>query len=285
MSIYDRQYMRFSPEPAKSNPLYWLLGLIIAGFFAQVFCTLVLKSSAVTDFLSMTGGGLLEIKLWTLLSYVLAHDVRNPLHILFNLLIIWMVGRVVLDDIGSRRFIWLTVFSAIGGALFFLVFHLGSWDFGLMGASAVAMGFMTVYCLARPDQPVTFLIFFVLPITVKPRYLLVGLAFVEVIMLTAELQNLSGVASSAHLGGMAAAFLYCRKAVQGKSFFPYPARKSTPVARRVVQSPKYMVNITSRTALRSEVDRILDKINSQGFGSLTDEEKHLLDQARDVLGK
>ena len=37
--------------------------------------------------------------------------------------------------------------------------------------------------------------------------------------------------------------------------------------------------------LRAEVDRILDKINSQGFGSLTDEEKRCLDQAKDLLNR
>ncbi|MCC5022360.1 MAG: hypothetical protein J6386_06020 [Candidatus Synoicihabitans palmerolidicus] len=37
--------------------------------------------------------------------------------------------------------------------------------------------------------------------------------------------------------------------------------------------------------LRAEVDRILDKINSQGFGALTDDEKQLLDQAKDMLNQ
>jgi hypothetical protein len=37
--------------------------------------------------------------------------------------------------------------------------------------------------------------------------------------------------------------------------------------------------------LRAEVDRILDKINSEGFGALTAEEKRLLDEARDLLSR
>ena len=278
--------MRYSPEPAATNPLYWLMGLMLAGFFAQVLSTLVFHSEVVTDFLSMTGPGLLDYKLWTLVTYVFAHDVQNPLHIVFNLLIIFMVGRVVQDDIGRRRFVWISLTSALGGAIFFVIFHLGNPQFGLMGASAVGMGLMTAYCLSRPDEPVTFLIFFVLPITVKPKHLLIGLALFEVIMLTAELQGLSGIASTAHLGGMAGALLYFRKVVQGRSLFPYSRRGGRRNAvLRPVQSPKYMVNITSRAALKSEVDRILDKINSQGFGSLTEEEKQLLDQARDILGK
>ena len=40
-----------------------------------------------------------------------------------------------------------------------------------------------------------------------------------------------------------------------------------------------------RETLRAEVDRVLDKINSQGFGALTEEEKRLLDEAKDLLSR
>jgi len=47
----------------------------------------------------------------------------------------------------------------------------------------------------------------------------------------------------------------------------------------------YNVNYGSKEYLRAEVDRILDKINSQGFGALTPEEKKRLDEAKDLLSK
>jgi hypothetical protein len=56
-------------------------------------------------------------------------------------------------------------------------------------------------------------------------------------------------------------------------------RKTTP------STPRFQVNLTSHDDLRAEVDRILDKINSQGFGALTNEEKRLLDEARDLLSR
>jgi hypothetical protein len=49
--------------------------------------------------------------------------------------------------------------------------------------------------------------------------------------------------------------------------------------------PPYHVNLTDRDHLRAEVDRILDKINSKGFGALTSEEKKTLDEARDLLSR
>jgi hypothetical protein len=48
---------------------------------------------------------------------------------------------------------------------------------------------------------------------------------------------------------------------------------------------RYQVNLTNRKDLRTEVDRILDKINSEGFGALTKEEKLLLDEAHDLLSR
>ena len=60
------------------------------------------------------------------------------------------------------------------------------------------------------------------------------------------------------------------------------AKKTQPAA--------YHVNVgtatpPTRDELRAEVDRILDKINSQGFGALTDEEKRRLDEAKDLLSR
>jgi hypothetical protein len=37
--------------------------------------------------------------------------------------------------------------------------------------------------------------------------------------------------------------------------------------------------------VEQEVDRILDKINEKGFGSLNEDEKRTLDKAKSLLGK
>jgi hypothetical protein len=55
--------------------------------------------------------------------------------------------------------------------------------------------------------------------------------------------------------------------------------------RSAAPAPRFRVNLSNRDDLRAEVDRILDKINSQGFGALTAEEKRLLDEARDLLSR
>ena len=48
---------------------------------------------------------------------------------------------------------------------------------------------------------------------------------------------------------------------------------------------RFRINFTNRRELQEEVDRILDKINKQGFGSLTEEERNTLDRAKELLNK
>ncbi len=47
----------------------------------------------------------------------------------------------------------------------------------------------------------------------------------------------------------------------------------------------FTVNISEKELLRKEVDRILDKINQEGFGSLSPQEKQVLDKAKEFLKK
>jgi hypothetical protein len=57
------------------------------------------------------------------------------------------------------------------------------------------------------------------------------------------------------------------------------SRKTTSTA------PVYKINLSGGADFKAEVDRILDKINSHGFQSLSAEEKLRLDQARDHLSR
>ena len=101
-----------------------------------------------------------------------------------------------------------------------------------------------------------------------------------------------GVAHSAHLGGMLAGYLYYRLVHQrewlnpdGHADIELPGwfRKARKVT--ATTPSKFKLNLTNREDLRTEVDRILDKINSEGFSALTDDEKKLLDEARDQLSR
>jgi hypothetical protein len=155
-------------------------------------------------------------------------------------------------------------------------------------------GLFVVFACFYPNQPVTFLLFFILPVTLKPKYVayfalsldLAGCVFYEIMGVPSPF----GFAHSAHLGGMAAGWIYYRYLHEANWRFP-SRRSDIELPRWLKKQAKnptpaaYQVNVSNPGDLRAEVDRILDKINSQGFGALTTEEKRILDEAKDLLSR
>lgn len=283
----DRTYMRYNDRP-RLNSLMLLFGSMIVIYIAQIILQLAIGYDYVGEFLALGMFNLQRGFLWTVISYAFLHG--GPLHLLLNALIGYMIGRSVQQDIGERRMLQACLYGALGGALLYLVFHFWQPGANLVGASAIVMALLTLFCLLRPDEPITFLLFFVFPVTVRPRYLLIGLVIFETVFLMAELQGTTVVSSSAHLGGMGAAWLFHRFVVRrellyGGSFGGSSVRTISPQKPKKAKGQRFRVNITNRNELKNEVDRILDKINSKGFGSLTPEEKKLLDRARDILSR
>ena len=99
-----------------------------------------------------------------------------------------------------------------------------------------------------------------------------------------ELKNISNIAHSAHLGGMLAGFILSTSF--GKSFvLPKLSFKSSKVksAKSKTTVTDYSIDSEVTTDLENQVDKILDKINEKGFGSLTDREKSLLEKAKSLF--
>jgi hypothetical protein len=157
--------------------------------------------------------------------------------------------------------------------------------------------FVFFACVA-PEREITFLLFFVLPVTLKPKILAWILLAIDTLGFLfnespgGALDGGAGIAHSAHLGGMLAGWLYFRllyannglDRAAGASFrLPLFRRqtKKTPAPLPDDSPPVHSAPVN----LRAEVDRILDKINSHGFGALTEQEKRLLDDAKDLLSR
>ena len=292
--LSDRSYMQDNESSGKTSVLGWLIAAIVATFVLQTVFTRLFKAGyALEELFGLSPAALRDGHVWTLFTYGFLHMQDNLLHILCNVLAIYFLGRPLVPLLGPSRFIGL--FSAaviLGGACWAAL----NWHHGgmVIGASAGASAMLIVFACFYPDQEMTFLLFFIVPITIKPKYLafatvaidLFGCIFYEVMGTPSPI----GFAHSAHLGGMAAGWLYFR--------FVHNAQWRLPSRRPVIELPRWMkrsspaaaapvyhVNLTNRETLKAEVDRILDKINSKGFGALTPEEKRLLDDAHDLLSR
>ena len=109
-------------------------------------------------------------KVWTLFTYSFLHAPDNLLHILGNVLALYFLGRELLPLLGKGRFLGLYASAVIlGGAAWSAV----NWHSGglLLGASAGVAAFLILFACFYPNQEMTFLLFFVFPVTLKPKYL------------------------------------------------------------------------------------------------------------------
>lgn len=283
--------MRSDYAPRPTSILTWILSALVAGFVMQNIFGRWLGSSSFDALFALTPGALRQGYGWTLLTYPLLH--ANILHLLFNALGLYLLGRELLPLVGSRRFVAVIAGATLMGAALWLALHYFRGG-ALIGASGSVMALFILFACFYPEREITFLLFFVLPVTVKPKYLawiLVGIDLVG--FLFSELPGQAydtGVAYSAHLGGILAGWAYFRFLHANNGWDRAASIELPAWLRRRRQSksaaPFFKVNTGgSSTRLRAEVDRILDKINSDGFGALTEEEKRVLDEAKDLLSR
>jgi membrane associated rhomboid family serine protease len=275
--------------------LTWLLSAIAAGFILEAAFERLIGTAAFSDWFQLTFSGIQKGHLWQVVTYGFIHpveDVFSVMVVAFNLLSLFFLGRELESLLGTRRFLGFYLGAILLGAVCWTAVN---FRFGgvLTGAWPGIAACLTLFACLNPDQEIKMLLMFV-PITIRPKHLVWFLFAADFFCLAVweirgELSPLR-FAHSAHLGGMLAGYLYFRLVHQREWMNPDgPAEIELPgwlgKSRKAVDATggKFKLNLGSREDLKNEVDRILDKINSEGFAALTDDEKRLLDDARDQL--
>lgn len=291
--LYDRSYMR---QLLNQNNSSFAIHLIITLSFSFLVLSLFAIFSETAHLflfqnLSFTTSDHGFSIIWRGFTYLLIHD--GPFHLIMNLLGIYFIGRNLEMQIGRNDFMYVCLLSALFGCLSWYFFNPDNQY--LVGSSAIVMGCLSCYCLRNPESPITLLLFFVLPCRIKPKWILLTLLCYELYgFIFNELTGLSDIAHSAHLGGMCAGgfvFRYLRSGNRFPEFVfssNYPSLGAFTEKFKTKSSPKpnqsnYKVNLSKYNFSQEEVDRILDKINESGFGSLSSSEKKTLEAAKELL--
>ena len=295
--LSDRSYMQSDYPRNPTNAVTWLISALVAGFVLQfVFLRWFSLGDTLENAFALSIPNIQAGRIWTVLTYGFLHSTDNLLHLVGNVLLVYFVGRVLEPMLGSRRFLMLFAGCLATGAALWIGTHWQSGGTPAIGATAGVLGLFTVFACFYPNQPITFLLFFVVPVTIRPKYAAIGLLAAELMgfvfyeVMRAASPFGSGIAFSAHVGGMLAGWIYFRY-LHEANWRLSSGRNDIELPRWLRKKPKIappapvQVDITSREDLRAEVDRILDKINSHGFNALTADEKRLLDDARDLLSR
>jgi membrane associated rhomboid family serine protease len=153
---------------------------------------------------------------WQVVTYAFFHS--GVLHILFNMLGLWMFGATLELEWGAKRFLELYFFGAVGAALTTIaVAYLGTapmfYFLGIgprtatLGASGAVFAVMVVFAVLHGDQQ--FMIF-PLPFTIRAKYLVGIWIFLAVAGALQGASRGESVAYIAHLGGALFGWIYVR---------------------------------------------------------------------------
>lgn len=208
---------------------------------------------------------------WTIFTYMFVHA-PGIWHILFNMLILFFFGPRLEVRLGSGKFLTLYTVSGLTAAAVSAVF---SPQVGIIGASGAVFGVQLGYARFWPRDVIY--IWGVLPI--EARWLVILLAGFS--LYAGFSGAVSGIAHFAHLGGFAGGWAYLKwiesrsPARQWKKRVQPPQEKPRNADlerwRRIDRDSVHPVN-------REELDRLMHKIDQQGVGSLTPDERALLDR-------
>ena len=135
---------------------------------------------------------------WQLLSYGFMHNTGDIMHIVFNMLMLWMFGRDIERLMGPRRFLTYFLVCVVGAGLVqLLVGVVQGWGVPTVGASGGVYGILLAYGMAFPNRTLVLLF---PPIPIKAKYFVILLGLFELSIGTTG--AMPGVANFAHLGGM-----------------------------------------------------------------------------------
>lgn len=228
------------------------------------------------------------IKPWSIITYAFAH--YDFWHILFNMLWLYVIGRMFLNLFNPKQGLNIYFLGAIVGGLLFLfgynVFpNFFSSGNRLVGASAAVRALLIFLCAYMPNMELRFF-----TINLKLWYLGAAIVILDVI----GLFGLNSGGNLAHLGGAILGYIYAKQLLKGNDIGKgfervmdsivslFKASKKSPL--KTVHKKKSKVAGYTKDEFKEfnhqkKIDLILDKISKSGYESLTVDEKEFLFKA------
>jgi rhomboid family protein len=215
---------------------------------------------------------------WTFVSYMFLH--AGFLHLAFNMLMLFFFGSAVEQRMGSPAFIKYYLFCGLGGAALSFLIDLAFPIQPFVGASAAVFGVSLAFAVNWPNAEI---MVFPIPIPIKAKWLVVGLATIDLTM--AILQANSGVAHVAHLGGFLFGLMYLKGLpIMGERVSHTRQRDEEarvlvhPSAKADTEEADEPIAQVQRESQQAVLNELLDKISKDGMASLTPSERKELEE-------
>jgi membrane associated rhomboid family serine protease len=283
MNFWQNIYYKMFKSGSK---LYLLIGINVVVFLVfgvlTVFEKLILRTDNVTaytyDYLALPAYlPRLLVRFYTPVTYMFMH--ADFWHLLFNMLWLYWMGQIFEEFLGNKRILGLYLLGGLTGAVIFIagynLFPLFSQSnvlltTNLVGSSACVMAVTAGAATIAPDY--TIMLFGFVPVKIK------WIAIFYAVLGFFGMVGSNAGGEMAHLGGALFGFVYVRQLKNGRDMVG-------AIAGLFKAKPKLKVASTNRDKAASdiprqdEIDRILDKISTDGYDNLSKQEKETLFRA------
>ena len=305
--IDNRDYMRSERSgfggggglgsPSTWSVLTWIIAINLVVFFLQNFIFSEMPPFRIQEEGRWSPGfgisveALKEGKIWTILTHQFVHSGFEGgglafLHIALNMLMIWMFGRAVLSELGSRNLLIIFLVGGICGAILELLTNPNPRTY-LFGASGGAFAILLASCSLSPENRITMLI----PIPVELRARTIGRAAIIISLALGIFSMIAGQGKSgmihstahfAHLGGALFGFLFVRRLGYSDgsitSFDLGQRRERSEMKKTFSRRERPAPRTREELDVMERYDDILDKVSAKGMQSITKEERAILDE-------
>jgi len=211
---------------------------------------------------------------WQLFTYMFIHGSYG--HIFMNMFVLWMFGSEIENAWGKNEFYKFYFITGIGSGLITLLFSLNS-SIPVVGASGAIYAVLVAFAMMYPNRLIYF--YFLIPIKAKYFVLIMGV----ITFFSSFTQGSGGISHLTHLGGIIIGYLYLtRRGPISKIRFKMPhITIRNPFANFIRKIEKESKNTDinlqgTEQTMREELDRLLDKINRDGYEKLSETERRNL---------
>lgn len=269
MGTAEREYRndgRRMGAPSLPPVTKWLLIINVVVFLADVMSGNLIGYYGTFAVRTAIFGGFI----WEFITFQFLHGSVG--HILFNSIALYFFGPFMERWWGTWKYLAFYLISGVGGALLYSLLGLmGVIDLGggIVGASAGIFGILIGTAVIAPNARIALLL---PPIELSMRTFALVILGIAVFSIVVPIFGNEG-GDAGHLGGAIVGFLLIKFPRLLGWIGRSPQHGMRPEAFRREGEPKLRPRSHINLRGDTEIDRILDKVSSDGFASLTDEER------------
>lgn len=289
--------MNFLPPLVNSAKKIIFINLAVFLFFA--LDTFFLKVGLVQKIFILKSNVFQTSQYWQFFTYFFFHT--DLFTLFFEMILVYFLAYPLEQMWGERNFlIFYFTCGVVSGILSVLFINLfgavseKSLVYPIYGSFAVGYSIITVFSLLYKDRVIQLLLFFVLPVSLKGKYILyISIGF---LLLTAGgdvsriIVGLSGVVSAIIFLNFLSKYLFGGSYSNGNFFSDFSKKMNSLFAALQTQQSKKSatkyktkesldINTMNEVDIERKIDELLEIISQKGFKTLTKEQRDFLLEA------